>query len=453
MLGLFLISLVSPLSPGFAAEPKEWTWLAYINADNDLDVNAPKDLDEMSKIGSNNWLNIVTFVDRVEAGATLNYIEQGNIKELKSLGQVDSGDYKFFIDQVKDMMTQFPAKHYVLVVWDHGSGWKSQQKTGIKGISHDWSTGSSISTEQLGVAMAEIKKSLGRNIDILAMDACFMQMMEVAYVVKDSCDFIAGSEAGIPLYGFPYRQILKALKADISARNFVPKLVAEFANSYHGGSQGREATTISALDCSKLNDLKDALDGFAKASMAGSYASQFENARSKVKTFDEPCNNIDLWHLLTLLRENIQDEAFQTAAVKLDGALKAAIIANAITNLPNYTQINANGLAIYFPKQSHWLSGDYLLTPFAENSLWDEMLQDYYKKLTVTSVMADIEKGDVTGLKNYVKNIATFDPEIGQYLIEKINFRIFSENMTAQSMQTEVAGLIKELGNKISDMR
>ncbi|HNV71360.1 MAG TPA: clostripain-related cysteine peptidase, partial [Candidatus Ozemobacteraceae bacterium] len=182
---------------------KEWTFAVFLNADNNLDPFGVEDQVEMSKIGSSNWLNIVTLIDRERGPAQWNYIEKGKVTKVKDMGELDMGDYKQFIDFVKFVKTNFPAKKYMIGIWNHGSGWKAAGKI-VRGVSYDDSTGNHITTNQLVGALGEAKKILGKNIDILNFDCCLMQMAEVVYACKDSCDYIVASEETEPGKGTPY---------------------------------------------------------------------------------------------------------------------------------------------------------------------------------------------------------------------------------------------------------
>lgn len=437
---LLVAVFVSPVS---AAE-KEWTWMVFLNADNNLDQFGVTDQNEMAKIGSNDYLNIVSLIDREKGPATLNYIEKNKIVPIADMGEVDMGDYKFLAQWAKDMITKYPAKHYALIIWNHGSGWKNNQNQIIKGISYDDSTGNHITTEQLGLAMAEIKAHLGRNLDILSNDACLMQMMEVAYAVKDSCDFFVASEETEPGDGYPYDGILASLKPGMNAADFVKPWVAAYAASYNGGTQGNSASTQSAIDLSKLNDVKDAIDGFAKAAIAGNFGSQFKDALTKVQKFYYR-TNIDLLHLVQILKPVIKDEGFQTAATKLENALGAAIVANGTTGA---TMRNAKGLAIYFPATSYSFDAAYAKLAFAVDSLWDEMVADYYKKITPQQIIADLENNDVSSLREYVANSGAQNREVSRDLIAKLNFRVFAEGGMPIATQEVVKTLVNELLQK-----
>jgi len=432
------------VSPAFAAEPKEWSFFVFLNADNNLDSFGVEDEKEMAAVGSNDKLNIVTLIDREKGPAEIHYIEKGNIKKIKDMGELDMGDYKLLVSWVKDMAEAYPAKHYAVVIWNHGSGWKNASNNVIKGISYDDSTGNHITTEQLGIAMKEIKEGLGKNLDILFMDACLMQMMEVAYAVKDSVGFVVASEETEPGDGYPYDEILGALKPGMEPVEFAKAAVKAYVASYNGGSQGNSASTQSAIDCSKLDALKDCIDGFAKASIAGKFAPQFKDALVKVQKFYYR-TNIDLSHLVSLLKGSINEEGFQTAAKKLEAACDNAIVYGGNSGA---TMKNAKGLAIYFPSTSSSFSSEYNKLAFAKDSLWDEMVFDYYKKSTAPAIVADVMKGDFSSLRDYVSSANENNREVTKDLVSKLNFSVFSEGGCSQAIQDTVKSLIKELKDK-----
>ncbi|HOY67683.1 MAG TPA: clostripain-related cysteine peptidase [Candidatus Ozemobacteraceae bacterium] len=441
---LFVAFCVAPASAAPRAE-KEWTWMVFLNADNNLDSFGVQDQDEMAKVGSNDWLNIVSLIDREKGPATLNYIEKGKVTPVKDMGELDMGDYKLLTQFVKDMAAQYPAKHYALIVWNHGSGWKNKPGDNImKGISYDDSTGNHITTNQLTLVTSEIKKALGRNLDIFSFDACLMQMAEVAYAMKGDVDYIVASEETEPGAGYPYDGILATLKKDMTPAEFCKTWVAAYTASYNNGSQGSSASTQSALDMSKFDAMIDAINGFAKASIAGSYGAQFKDALAKVQKFYYR-TNIDLPHLVSLLKTTIKDEAFLTAANKLEVAMADAILANG-TN--GSTMKNAKGLAVFFPNTSYSFSSDYLALDYAKNTLWDEMVQDFYKKTTAPKIVADLQNGDISSMMEYVRTANANNREVSADLIGKVNFAIFAENATTASVQELVKNLVSELKTK-----
>ncbi|NLH39889.1 MAG: hypothetical protein GX445_07500, partial [Elusimicrobia bacterium] len=162
---------------------KEWTVMVYLNAKNNLEPFGISDMNEMEMVGSNDNLNIVVQFGRIKGYDTTNgdwkttrryYVTKDtdtktiNSQMVADLGKVDMGDYKSLIDFGKWVKQNYPAKKYLLVVWNHGSGWEKSMGLPItKGISYDDETGNHINTPQLGMALKEIGK-----IDILNFDAC-----------------------------------------------------------------------------------------------------------------------------------------------------------------------------------------------------------------------------------------------------------------------------------------
>ena len=178
---------------------KEWTVMVYMNGKNDLEVAGLMDVNEMEMAGSGKSLNIITETGRMNGqendvtmdgnwtGSRRFYItEDSDYNEVKSrviqsFDKVDMGDWKHLVDFAKWGMKNYPARHYALIVWNHGSGWVTDKDIPVnKGISYDYETKNHISTPELGAAMKEIGK-----VDILAYDACLMHMAELLYEVKD----------------------------------------------------------------------------------------------------------------------------------------------------------------------------------------------------------------------------------------------------------------------------
>jgi len=335
--------MISVSAASFAATPakkpakkaamKEWTFAVFLNADNNLDRFGVEDQEEMARVGSNEYVNVISLIDRERGPAQINYIEKGNIKKIKDMGEMDMGDYKELVKFAKFIKENYPAKHYMIGIWNHGSGWKAKQDASnvVRGISYDDSSSNHITNDQLAIATKEIAQVLGQKIDVINMDACLMGMSEVAYAIKDSCNYFVGSEETEAGKGTPYDDVLKGLKPGMSPRDFANHWVNAYAESYNGGSQGRDDSTQSAYDLSKTDAFLDALNGFAKAIMAGKYSDKVMAAAGKTVKFAYP-QNIDLLHFLKNLRPEVQgDTALNTAMDKVEKAAKAMIINNKTT--------------------------------------------------------------------------------------------------------------------------
>lgn len=298
---IFLFCIAFVLSVSAQALPlaqKEWTFLLFLNGHNNLSPYGDMNLKDMEKSGSNSQVNLVVEWGKADSNITRRLLVQKSTNPaivtsptLMELKDRDMGDYKNLVDFVKWGADNFPAKHYFVAVWNHGSGWHFQNakvKSGgvsINDISFDDNTGNAITTEQLGVAMNEIKQHIGRNVDIYGSDACLMQMLEVAGEMKNSVDYIVGSEDTEPGEGWPYDTFTKKwTTAPQSTPAEVSVLLSkEYLKAYSGGAYGTKSVTFSAIDVSKLSAIENSAREIA-AQLKAMSTDDFKKVKSALNT-------------------------------------------------------------------------------------------------------------------------------------------------------------------------
>lgn len=439
--------LCAAYTPANAAAAKDWTVAVFLNADNNLDPFGVEDQQEMAKVGSNDFLNVVSLIDREHGPAQINYIEKNNIKKIKDMGEMDMGDYRQFVEFAKFIKENYPAKHYCFTIWNHGSGWKNKGTSAIyRGVSYDDSSNNHITNAQLGIAVAEVSKVLGQKIDILNFDACLMQMVEVAHAVKDNVVYMVASEELEPGKGAPYDDILRGVKAGMDAQGYAINWVNAFGKSYTGGSQGFDESTQSALDMSKFGPVVDSVNGLAKALMAGKNTMIVKSVLAKVQKFGDP-GNIDLAHFVELLKAQTSiDAAVKTACDKVIAAVKNAIIINKATGS---TTKNAKGLAIYLPANLV-LESKYNDLCFAKATMWDEMIAALAKKEAAERVVAGVTAGNLDEMRNLVAEAAQ-NPEASRIALQELNFAVYSEKLLPKAIEGEFESLFEALKNSVSN--
>ena len=281
---------------------KEWTLLIYMAADNDLSPYAFWDIYEMERkvkgeknLGaSSSKVDVIVELDSAyRDGITRYQIRQSDkpyddrlgIEDFKKFNRsnIESpvlsnfpeeglsafNRFKNFIESSKK---SFPAKRYMVVLWGHGEGYignkvnpevatyveqevesayfsledmdlgfddlplprKFPLQKPFGGIGFDYSDETYLSIPQI----AEVLE--GQEIDILSMDACLMQSLEVATELLESADYIVGSTQIQNYLGLPYRKVLDQMNSNIEtfdlARNLPKMIEASFED---GGYQGK----------------------------------------------------------------------------------------------------------------------------------------------------------------------------------------------------------------------
>lgn len=275
-------------------EKAEWTVMVFINGKNDLEMAGLYNVNMMEKIGSSKKMNIVVEQGRIAGHTDLDGDWTGSrrmlvkkdsnenkitSKVLMKTPTVDMGDYKRVVDFMKWSKEKFPAKRYMLIVWNHGTGWMDP-RTEQKGISFDDETGNYIRTPQIG----QILKEAGK-VDILAFDACLMQMAEVAYEVKDHADVIVAAEETVPGLGFPYDLFLGAMdkKPEMTNEQVGGIMVEGFKMFYDAAKRN---ANLSAIRASKVSGLAQRMSSFARLAKEVGDLDALKAARNGVMRFD-----------------------------------------------------------------------------------------------------------------------------------------------------------------------
>ena len=418
-----------------ATTSRNWTIMVYLCGDNNLDSAGVVDLIEMKTVGTTDQIAVLAQFDRAGAkGATVRYcLKKGTpvAKDaMQTLGETNMGDPKVLEDFVTWGVTNYPADHYLLVLWNHGAGWDdanlyqgdvfsgtappvsrksqpvvtrgaagatalplAQARAGIRrtrralfsttvaaavkqrGIAYDDQAQDFLDNIELKKVMTSIKKKLTRKIDILGMDACLMNMMEVAYQMRDVAEFSVGSEESEPGEGWPYDRILKALaaKPTMTPEELSKTIVSQYLASY----KASDSVTQSAVKLAGLKPLAMAIDGLAKAlkNILADTASRTAliNARAQVQEYSRPYDDYcDLLDLCDLLDKGINKPAVKTACAAVKQAAAAAIVA---AGCKGTAVARSQGISIYFPKRK--LSPLYKTLDFTKQSAWDEFLVAY----------------------------------------------------------------------------
>ena len=376
-----------PAAPEAARDTKEWTVMVFMNAKNDLANSAlfglsgkwaEKDIAEMKKVGTTDKVNVVVDYGTAGKGARRMLVGKSG---LFSGGETvysrdknaDMGDYRRVIDFVKWSKKNFPSRRYMLILWNHGLGWldpnmnrRSSGTGGSKGILFDVETKNYVRTRELG----EILRQSGY-VDVFAMNACLMQMAEVAYEIKDNTGLIVASEETMPAYGFDYTKLLNFMNSNPRADNeqisdFFIRWERDFiANGAHligpiNLPLDSMPATISALRPKALDSLPAYLDAFAGAVMRNNETGAVKTAVAGAIRFTslDPKNDkrkmlsafTDLYDFARITGLNAKSPETARAAEALMGFIKNTLVIRSLglnsDTVNGYSYSDVGGIAI-----------------------------------------------------------------------------------------------------------
>jgi len=252
---LTLLCIISACQDYDAIEPDvkaKRTVIVYMAAENSLYGYSINDTTEMvsaaAKVPDN--VNFVIYLDGAKYPGIYTITAKHGLKAWKKYqNDQDSADSTIMLNTLKEIAEEFPAEHYGLVMWSHGTGWVNRKGAKRKDIILiDNNRNSSASNAGSEMNISELRWTLDnfKHLDYIFFDACFMQSIEVAYELRNTADYLIGSPAEIPAAGAPYDKIMSAL---------CDGNTAEIVNQYYEAYKNHVGVVLSAIDCSKLEDL------------------------------------------------------------------------------------------------------------------------------------------------------------------------------------------------------
>lgn len=358
LLSFVILSIYSSqtLASQTTTTKKPWTFLVYLNAFNNLDRFGFADMNEMETIGTTDKVNVVAqWASYKQADVRRVLVKKDNdtVKVtspvIENLGKIDMGDYKNLIEFVKWGKDHYPADHYFVAVWNHGSGWHRFKLNGdsIKptDISYDDYSNNQITTEQLGTAMNEIKNILGKKLDVYGSDACLMNMVEVVGEMKNAVDVVVGSQHLEPGAGWPYDTLLRDwnAKSNATAEDVANILTKNYADSYPNETE----ITLSALNLNQYDNLIQSIRSLRNEIIGANAVvkEKFKKAANAAQDFYDS-DYRDLSGFVDQLNNSTSDTELKRSTL---GDVKKALSSFVISNGVSSDMSEAHGVSIWLP--------------------------------------------------------------------------------------------------------
>lgn len=376
----------------------KWTFMVYLDGDNDLEQFAVDDFLEMAAVNNPN-INIIVQMDRGATPgaddtryddwtATKRYrVTNGMAPNIASAvedkGELNMGDHNTLVDFVNWSTSSYTADHYALVIWDHGGGseGRAPEKTTkralkvnrsdrYKGMCWDDTNGSDyISTTELDSALAQVP-----HLNIIAFDACLMQMLEVGYQIKDRADIMIGSEEIVGGEGMKYTETLLPV-----TNTTTPDQFAQIIYDKNRYTNNNSYYTVSALRLgTPIAELAGSVSAFGRKlkDNMGAYKPQINTARVNTQKFAVP-EYLDLYHFASNIQTQISQADIWNAAEDVKTRILAA---RSYNENSGGGYINASGISIYLTSSpASYIYSDYV-TPylaFPLDTQWDEFINSY----------------------------------------------------------------------------
>jgi hypothetical protein len=362
---------------------KPWAFLAYIAGDNNLSSAGLEDITEMCDVGASNAVHAAVQIDTEgEFDGVVRYeisppdpTGQAHRIVIDRLNELDSGDPGTLRDSLKWGFERYPAKKRLVVVWNHGAGFRTRLPR--RDIAYD-DSGTSLDMNEIDGVFEGIGVGPQNRISILGFDACLMSMVEIAHHLRRRAEYIVGSEQTEPGDGWPYDSVLSILNKNLTTASTARKIVSTYISSYR--KIGEQNVTQSAVNTSATEATMAALSKLGNA-LAGSLEATLPTVRmirTQVQSY-EYADYVDLGHLCLLLGQSISVAGVKSGALAVSKSARAAVIANGKygPGVPN-----SSGLSVWFPAERQLylnFRAKYIALDFHSNHKgWVKFLDEYH---------------------------------------------------------------------------
>lgn len=387
---------------GVKADGGSWTFMVYLDGDNDLEGDCINIFLDLSSVGSTADVNIVVQLDRISGhdnrfddwtDCKRFYVTKGMTptpgNSTIDLGEVNMGNPNTLTNFTNWAIDSYPADKYCLVLSDHGSGC-------VQSVCIDeTSSNDALSLPELSQALSAVPEK----IDVLYFDACLMGMVEVAYQIREYADVMVASEE-VAWAGTPYDYYLSNLTANpsMSASELADVIVSSYIEYTAANSL---QSTMSGVDLSQISNLKTATDSLAQRlnESESVYNETIRRVRGQTEGYEGPYRDMygwymDLYHFAQLIYQYIPDPTIKTDAVNAMMWLSYTVFVEGHCHHPN-----SHGLSIFFPCKTGTdydsFMTAYRAIDFANHTMWDEFV-DYHVRIPIAPAKSDFVVVDIS---------------------------------------------------------
>jgi len=436
-----LLLSISAVSRTARAQTVKWTFMVYLDADNDLEAYGIDNFLAMAKVGSTDDVKIVVQFDRIRgyndsfgdwSTAKRFVVAKGMVPNpanaTQDLGEANMADPATLVSFVTWAAQNYQADHYFLDIWDHGLGWQ--------GVALDEEPPGSgvMSAVQLGSALEQIKAMLGRPLDIIANDACRMTL-EIMYQARQFATYFVGSEKDEPVEGWPYDAVLGPLVAQpmMTPVELARTLVDKYVESYSPPNVSSYSVEMALVDSAALPAMVAALNDLVSAVnfTLPYYERSVARARNLTEHYESTqCwdrtngNDYDLYDIATNLALEVANGRVITAGASLQAAIRRAVLYERHINITDAVNCvwadKAHGLALWYPWGMGTKQADYQELALSQDSLWDEYLLTFRQEatksvgLTTSLRLEDSDHDDI----NDTAAVSSVSSELGTVFID-----------------------------------
>ncbi|MBI3929617.1 MAG: hypothetical protein HY319_29010 [Armatimonadetes bacterium] len=231
---------------------------------------------------------------------------------------------EFLLENVR----KYPARHYAVIVSGHGAGFAGQAM-----MRHP---DGRIQNEELGKVLEEVRRELGRPVDLVNLNTCYGAGIEAFYPLRKGARAAVSSQGVVVAHNQPLGAVLSELQSDLKAGKHPDglELASTFVRHARIQDLSNLATeTLSAVDLEGMAPLAESVGRFHRLLM------DREVPPEKLSDWMERAERLeysgvprlvyvqDLGSFAQLVSRECEDESVRQAAAEVLERVEASVVA------------------------------------------------------------------------------------------------------------------------------
>ena len=275
-------------------------------------------------------------------------IEGGKLALREQLPSAAMAKSDTFADFLSWGVSNFPADHYMVVVWDHGGG-------SLTGVCQDDlypNDGRGNSDSLTLVEMNEALQKVGKTFDVIGFDTCLMATLETAQVLAPYAKYMIASEESEPGSGWDYTSWVNWLASHPGTDGAdLGQIICQ--TYYNKCARYRQSgmATLSVIDLSKVGNVgsafENASDDIARATIDPTSLRRLQQGARSAESFGDSgfttFNMVDLADLMNKTGSVVGQDARSVVS-----AVKDAVV----YEVHGRNRASASGLSVFYPRRA-----------------------------------------------------------------------------------------------------
>ncbi|QUH29859.1 clostripain-related cysteine peptidase [Vallitalea guaymasensis] len=350
----------------YISEYKEWTVLIYAAGNNNLQEFIYNQFESILTTTKTENVNVIVQISEGHSPKGVNFneckryvIDNNKAILLKDLGKISMAQPEELKKFVVWGSNRFPSRHIAVIMSGHSAGFVGLMKDcsgeqtsfmGIKGFA-----------KTLYLA----RRSIKRYIDVLVMDTCFMDTVEIWYDIiinsRNAVKYVILPQDNAPKEGLSYNEIINSLnktKNGFISYNSMKRIIND--------EMKKNNIFCVFLASEYFSKLKEIIDLFSQLLLM------------KDKNINNDIQALDFIPLIDLCNNDILMDSDINKCNKVIKYILDKIILEPDSNI---IERERRGLKIYFPHNYDVYSkfkGMYNSMKFSHNNMWTQVIDDKY---------------------------------------------------------------------------